>query len=49
MVRALDIESIVPQHGRSFIGKPMVNQFISWVENLECGMDLMTQANYKIP
>lgn len=49
MVRTLDIESIVPQHGRPFIGKSMVNQFISWVENLECGIDLMTQENYQIP
>ncbi len=49
MARTLDIESIVPQHGRSFVGKPMVDQFISWVENLECGIDLMTQENYKVP
>jgi flavorubredoxin len=27
----------------------MVNQFISWIENLECGIDLMTQDNYKVP
>lgn len=49
MVRNLDIESIVPQHGRAFVGKLMVNQFISWVENLECGIDLMNQSNYQIP
>lgn len=49
MVRTLDIESIVPQHGRPFVGKAMVNQFISWIENLECGIDLMTQDNYKVP
>lgn len=29
MVRRLDIESIVPQHGRPFVGKAMVSQFIS--------------------
>jgi len=49
MVRTLDIESIVPQHGRAFVGKQMVNQFIFWVENLECGIDLMAQENYKVP
>ena len=49
MARTLDIESIVPQHGRSFVGKQMVNQFIDWVEKLECGIDLMTQDNYKVP
>ena len=49
MVRGLDIESIVPQHGRAFVGKAMVKRFIDWVENLECGIDLMTQDNYRIP
>lgn len=49
MARTLEIESIVPQHGRAFVGKAMVNQFITWVENLPCGIDLMTQENYKIP
>ncbi|PKO54266.1 MAG: MBL fold metallo-hydrolase [Betaproteobacteria bacterium HGW-Betaproteobacteria-2] len=49
MVRGLDIESIVPQHGRAFVGKAMVKRFIDWVENLECGIDLMTQENYRIP
>lgn len=49
MARQLDIEMIVPQHGCSFKGKEMVNQFIDWVENLECGLDLMDQSNYTIP
>lgn len=49
MVRQLDIDWIVPQHGRSFKGKAMVSKFLDWVENLECGVDLMTQENYKLP
>lgn len=49
MVRNLEIDSIVPQHGRSFVGKDMVNRFINWVESLECGVDLMTQEHYKVP
>ena len=48
MVRNLDIEMIVPQHGRSFEGRA-VKEFIDWVEQLECGVDLMTQENYQIP
>jgi len=48
MVRELDIEMIVPQHGRAFTGKA-VPQFIDWIEKLECGIDLMTQDNYRIP
>lgn len=40
-VRKLDIEWMVPQHGRSFKGKPMVNKFLDWFEQLECGIDLL--------
>lgn len=49
MVRQLDIEQIVPQHGCRFVGKAAVERFIEWVEKLECGVDLMTQQNYRIP
>ncbi len=49
MVRELDIEWIVPQHGRPFHGKDMVDKFINWVENTPCGLDLITQENYQIP
>jgi flavorubredoxin len=48
MVRGLDIDKIVPQHGRHFEGKA-VGQFIDWIEGLECGVDLMTQDNYVLP
>lgn len=48
MVRTLDIEMIVPQHGRAMTGKA-VKQFIEWIHGLECGIDLMTQDNYRIP
>ena len=47
MVRNLDIEMIVPQHGQRFVGKAMCKRFIDWIENLECGVDLMTQNNYR--
>jgi len=49
MVRQLDVESIVPQHGRMFKGKEMVNQFLDWIETLPCGVDLLTQENYRLP
>ena len=49
MVRQLDIDMIVPQHGCRFVGKPAVNAFIEWVEKLECGVDLMTQSDYVMP
>lgn len=49
MVRTLDVEMIVPQHGAIFMGKAMVKQFLDWFENLQCGTDLMTQNHYRIP
>jgi len=49
MVRQLDIEQIVPQHGARFVGKAAVNDFIEWVQKLECGVDLMTQEHYRLP
>ena len=49
MVRQLDIEQIVPQHGNRFVGKAAVTRFIDWMERLECGVDLMTQSSYTIP
>jgi flavorubredoxin len=49
MVRQLDIEAIVPQHGRAFVGKKMVNEFLNWIEGLPCGIDLLSQDNYRIP
>jgi flavorubredoxin len=48
MVRQLDIDMIVPQHGRALTGVA-IEDFIRWIEQLECGMDLMTQENYRIP
>jgi flavorubredoxin len=49
MVRQLDIDMIVPQHGRSFVGKKVVKEFINWIDGLECGVDLVTQNNYRLP
>jgi flavorubredoxin len=40
---------IVPQHGAIFKGKEMVERFINWIENLQVGVDLITQERYRIP
>jgi len=48
MVRRLDIEIIAPQHGALFQGKEMVNRFIDWCADLECGIDLI-QPLFKVP
>jgi flavorubredoxin len=49
MVRQLDIEMIVPQHGAIFKGKEMVERFINWIKNLQVGVDLLTQDRYRVP
>jgi flavorubredoxin len=49
MIRGLDVESIVPQHGRAMKGKKVVAEFLAWLEALECGTDLITQDAYRVP
>ena len=49
MVRELDVEWIVPHNGRCFKGKAMVERFLKWLEELQCGTDLVTQDTYKVP
>lgn len=49
MVRELDPEWIIPQHGAPFKGREMVGRFLDWIEALPCGVDLMTQAQYASP
>jgi len=48
MVKTLDIDMIVPQHGAPLQGKA-INEFIEWVQDLSCGVDLMTDVNYTVP
>lgn len=49
MVRELDLDMIVPQHGAAFKGSESIENFLSWLESLECGTDIFTQDNYKVP
>lgn len=35
MVRPLNLEQIVPQHGPRFVGKEMVDKFLDWAESLK--------------
>lgn len=48
MVRTLKIDMIVPQHGAPLAGAA-VKEFIDWAEQLSCGIDLMSDANYIVP
>ena len=49
MVRTMDVEMIVPQHGTPFIGKERVNQFLDWIETLQCRTDLMDERVFTGP
>jgi len=49
MVRTLDVEGIIPQHGRALMGRRVVREFLEWLEHLECGIDLVTQDAYRVP
>lgn len=49
VVREMDVDMIVPQHGRPFQGKVMVNNFLDWISTLDCGTDLLTEADYRWP
>ncbi|MCU0897461.1 MAG: MBL fold metallo-hydrolase [Burkholderiales bacterium] len=49
MARQLDLEWLVPQHGRPLKGRRPIEQFFDWVETLECGTDLVTEATYRPP
>lgn len=48
MVRKLEIEMIVPQHGSPMRGQA-VREFIEWAERLDCGIDLLTDRDYRVP
>jgi len=48
MIRGLDMEWIVPQHGAPFRGAEIIGQFIDWVESLDCGIDLLSSSDYRL-
>ena len=48
MVAPLPIRMIVPQHGAPMEG-PAVREFIAWIRDLPCGIDLMGPRDYALP
>lgn len=46
MVREIRPKIIVPQHGLPLTEEAM-QDFLLWLENLECGIDLMSRADYR--
>ncbi len=49
MVRQLDVEMIVPQHGAHIVGKPLVEAFYSWVEEEKTALDDFSESLYQLP
>jgi flavorubredoxin len=49
MARQLDIAMLVPQHGAPIMGKKAISDFLDWIENLMCGIDLFDDRAYQIP
>lgn len=43
MASSLDVEHLAPQHGAFIRGRDNVKKFLSWFENLSCGIDLIDQ------
>lgn len=48
MVAPLPIRMIVPQHGAPMAG-PAVREFIAWIREQSCGIDLMGARDYVVP
>jgi flavorubredoxin len=48
MARTLDIEMIAPQHGAIMGSKPIVSQFIDWIDQLVVGVELI-EGSYRVP
>ncbi len=40
-IASLEIEIMAPQHGAIFEGRPMVERFLAWIAELQCGIDLI--------
>jgi flavorubredoxin len=48
MASQLKIDMIAPQHGAPLVGAA-IGQFIAWVRELHCGIDLMGSREYALP
>ena len=46
-VRDLDVSMMVPQHGYRLEGTEVFHQFLDWISQLDCGIDLFTEQSYE--
>lgn len=49
MVKQLDVEMIVPQHGARIVGKPQVEMFYDWVLNEKTALDDFAEELFQLP
>lgn len=49
MVKDMDIEMIVPQHGAPFAGRESIEQLLDWLWDLPCGVDIMDKNIFRCP
>lgn len=47
MVRELEVNAIVPQHGKLFEGDN-IDHFLNWLENLRCGVDIVQKKDFQV-
>lgn len=47
-VRKLDVSMIVPQHGRRLDNPQVFHQFLDWIGQLDCGIDLMDECSLPV-
>lgn len=40
---------LVPQHGAPIQGPQAIADFLDWIENLMCGVDLFDDRSYQLP
>lgn len=46
-VRNLDVSMMVPQHGYRLEGQEVFHQFLDWISQLDCGIDLFNEQSYQ--
>lgn len=47
-VRKLPVDMMVPQHGKRLEGRAVFDQFLDWISQLSCGVDLIDESTYEI-
>lgn len=47
-VRQLPVDMMVPQHGKRLDGRATFDEFLDWISELSCGIDLIDESTYDI-